>query len=303
MKITMTSRALITAATLLLLQALSAGAQPAGSPLPGSAPAGGQMWPARPQVRDAKANELRVIATGSVDAPLRAMQAEAEAAVKWPLIMEFGAARGGLRDQILAGQDFEVAVLMPDVNQELIKLGKALPQIYPVARVLVGIGYRGEGPLPDVSTPAALKKVLLGAKSVTYNPTGAGQPTAAKMLSSLGIADAIKDASKSTFAPSASPAPGPGGAGSPSSGQGGTMGIPLAPGEYGLIISPLSEIISNRNLRSLGPVLAEFQVPVVVEAVIGANAKNEQAAKAFVEFLRSPAFEAALIKNGMVKSQ
>lgn len=297
MKITKTSRGLIAAAAFLLLQAPSAGAQPDASPLPASAPAGSPMWPSRPKVRDAKANELRVIATGSLDAPLNAEKAQAEAAVKWPLIMEFGAARGELRDQILAGQDFEVAVLMPDVNQELIKQGKALPQTYEVARVLVGIGYRGEGPLPDVSTAAALKKTMLGAKSVRYQPTGAGWPTVDKMLSSLGIADAIKDATKSGIAPGASPAPGSPG------GPGGSLSTPLTPGEYELLISPLSEILSNRNLRSLGPVLPEFQVPVVVEAVVGARAKNEQAARAFIEFLRSPAFEAALIKNGMMKGQ
>jgi len=47
----------------------------------------------------------------------------------------------------------------------------------------------------------------------------------------------------------------------------------------------------------------QFQVAQVIQAVVGTHPRDEKAAKAFVEFLRSPSFEAALTKNGMVQSK
>jgi ABC-type molybdate transport system substrate-binding protein len=44
-------------------------------------------------------------------------------------------------------------------------------------------------------------------------------------------------------------------------------------------------------------------VAQVFEAVVGTQARDEKAAKAFVDSLRSPAFGAVLTKNGMVQSK
>lgn len=233
-----------------------------------------------PKVADAKDNELRVIASGALQGPLDSMRTQAASAAKWPLAIQYGAARGGLRDEILAGQAFEVAILVPDVNRELIAKGLASAKTYQIARVPIAIGIRGDIPTPDVSTPAALKAVLLGAKLVRYQPNGAGRPTVDKILDALGIADAIKDANKTGASPN---------------------NAPLAAGEYELSIFPMSEIAFNRDLTNLGAVIPEFQVPVIIEAVIGKQARDVKAAQRLIKYLRSPAFEPALQKVGMSK--
>lgn len=257
---------------------------------PSGAPPGG-MPSLGPKIADAKPNELRVIVSGSLQGALESARAEAERAAKWPLIIQGGAARGGLRDELLAGQEFEVAILVPDVNQELVQKGLARNKTYEVARVPVAIGLLGEAPPPDIGTPAALKKALLGAKSVRYQVNGAGHPTVRKMLSGLGIENDIKDATKMARAPNPPGPPGP--PAEPS----------LAPGEYALWIFPVSEIMMNRNLKNLGPVIDDFQVPVIIEAVIGARAKDIEAAEALIAFLRGPEFEQVLKKNGMMKGK
>ena len=60
--------------------------------------------------------------------PSYAVLAQAQQVVGRRLVVEYGSARGNLRDTILAGQDFEVALLLPDVNEELLRQGKILPE-------------------------------------------------------------------------------------------------------------------------------------------------------------------------------
>lgn len=251
---------------------------PPGGPPPGGMPPGG-FPPLGPKIADAKSNELRVMASGSLQTAIESQRADIERAVKWPLAIQYGAARGGLRTEILAGQDFEVAILFADINKELVAQGKASPKTYTIARVPVALGFRGEGPAPDVSNQAALKQTLLNAKVVRYEPNGAGRPTVDKILSSLGITDTIRDATKA--------------------GNASKQNSPLEANEYEIFIFPLSEILSNNSLKNLGPVLSEFQVPVIIEAVIGAHAKDAKAAEKFIDYLRSPAFQPALQERGM----
>src|SRR5262249_47320509 len=226
-----------------------------------------------------RAGGVRGMATGAIREPLDAVLAQAQHAVGHPLVVEYGSARGNLRDEILAGQDFEVALLLPDVNEELLRQGKILPDSHEIARVIVAIGLRGDASRVDVSTPTALKRAMLNAKSVRYAPTGAAILTVKKVLSTLGIADSIKDSSKERTR------------------------VELAPGEYELNLYPLSEIIPNKALKNLGPVTAELQVPVIISAVIGKHANDEKAARALVEFREGPALDRPLEADGMMKGK
>lgn len=69
-----------------------------------------------PKVADAKPGDLRIIATAAIREPLDAVLAQAQRVVGRPLVVEYGSARGNLKDEILAGQDFEIALLLPDVE-------------------------------------------------------------------------------------------------------------------------------------------------------------------------------------------
>src|SRR5262249_1304643 len=71
-----------------------------------------------------KPGEIRVIVTAAIRVPLDQVRAEAEKAIGHKLVLEYGSARGGLKDEILAGQAFEVSLLLPDVDDEILKAGK-----------------------------------------------------------------------------------------------------------------------------------------------------------------------------------
>jgi ABC-type molybdate transport system substrate-binding protein len=74
--------------------------------------------------------------------------------------------------------------------------------------------------------------------------------------------------------------------------------VGLGSGEYELNLYPLSEILVNKNVRNLGPVVPALQVPVVVTATVSAASPNAAAAEALIAFLRGPAIEPPLKANG-----
>jgi molybdate transport system substrate-binding protein len=196
-----------------------------------------------------------------------------------PIVAEYGSARGNLKDEILKGQDFEVAILLPDVDDELEAAGKIAAGRFEIARVPVALGLRGEAPGLDVGSPAAVKAAMLNARSVKYAPTGAALMTVKKILSTLDIADKIRDSSTVRAE------------------------VSLAAGKYEINIYPLSEIIPNKRLKNLGAVIAQLQVPAVIEATVGKNAADPKAALALVKFLQGPVIDQALKDYGMEKGR
>jgi molybdate transport system substrate-binding protein len=221
------------------------------------------------RIADAKPGSVRVLATAAIRIPLDAVRAEASKAIGHPLVIEYGSARGNLKDAVMSN-----AVLLPDVDEQLLKAGKIAAPGIVIARTDVAIGLRGDG-TPELTTPDKIRTAMLNAKSLRWSDTGAALFTVNKILDTLKIRDAVKAKHNMVPAP-----------------------VPLGPGEYEINIYPLSEILPNKNLRNAGPVIPELQVPAVVTATISANTPDAAAAKALVKFLQGPAIEPALKGNG-----
>jgi molybdate transport system substrate-binding protein len=226
------------------------------------------------RIADAKPDDVRVLATAAIRIPLEAVRAEASKAIGHPLVIEYGSARGNLKDSVMAGNAFEVALLLPDVDEQLLKASKIKAPGVVIAKTDVAIGLRGDA-TPDLSTLEKVKTAMLNAKSLRWSDTGAALFTVNKILDTLKIRDAVK-----TKHEMSAPAP------------------PLGPGEYEINIYPLSEIMPNKSLRNMGPVIPELQVPAVVTATISTNTPNAAAAQALVKFLQGPAIEPVLKGNG-----
>ena len=91
--------------------------------------------------------------------------------------------------RVKAGETADVAILGRAVLEELVKHGKiAADSQRSIARCGVGIGVRAGAPKPDVSSADALKRALLGAKSIAYTTSGASGIHFADVIERLGIA-------------------------------------------------------------------------------------------------------------------
>src|SRR5258708_20718216 len=116
---------------------------------------------ADPKVADAKPGDVRVLVTAAIREPLNAVLRQAEAAIGKPIVVEYGSARGNLRSEILKGQGFEVAILLPDVDDEIQAAGKIAPDRFEIARVPGAFGLRGRAPNLDVSSPPPVQAAML----------------------------------------------------------------------------------------------------------------------------------------------
>ncbi len=99
---------------------------------------------------------------------------------------------GVIRQKLAAGEPVDVIILNDYdidelVGQGVVGSGKRTD----IARIGMGVAVRRGAPLPDISTPEALKQTLLSAKSIAYaNPDRArgGAHFAGVVLQRLGIA-------------------------------------------------------------------------------------------------------------------
>jgi molybdate transport system substrate-binding protein len=228
----------------------------------------------------AQAPAVRVLASNGVQGALNDAIPQCQRAIGHPLTVEFGTT-ATLKPRIEGGEAFDFTILTSEAIDALIKEGKvAADSRANVARVGIGIGIRAGASKLDVSTPEALKKTLLNAKSITYAAAGASRPPTDKMLATMGIADALK--SKTLLLAGAE-----------------ETSAAVRDAKAEILITLISEIVSAKGLELAGPLPKEFQTYVGFAAGASPNAKNSEAAKAAVKFLTGPKAAAAYKAKGM----
>ncbi len=158
-----------------------------------------------------------------------------------------------------------------------------------IASILTAVGVPKGRPHPDISTPAAVKKALLAAKSIGYEDpdfTAAGEgPWEA--LNKLGIADQVAAKSQVELGPA-------------------SRGIPpdatnnviktskrLEDGSIDIGMLMLSDMLPEKDKYDIVGVLPrKICTPVPVVGFISTHASDPAGAKALLEFLASPEAEA-----------
>src|SRR5271169_2942033 len=140
----------------------------------------------------AQTSEVRVLASNGIKAVVEDLRPQSETAIGHPISVQYRPT-AALKQEIEAGESFDVVIVTAESIAQLSKEGKATGgEGTPISRVGVGIGIRKGAPRPDISTPEALKRALLGAKAIAYGPVGASFPYITRMLETLGIADTMK---------------------------------------------------------------------------------------------------------------
>ena len=137
------------------------------------------------QVADAQDAEIHILCSNGFRAAMEKLLPQAEHAAGRPVKVEFGAS-ANFKRSIEGGAPFDLAIVTPQIVEDLIKEGKiAAGTKVDLASTGIGIAVRAGRPKPDVSSAQAVKQMLLGAKSVGYVKVGAGTPAIVDMLNSL----------------------------------------------------------------------------------------------------------------------
>src|SRR5450631_1588296 len=142
----------------------------------------------------ANADEVTLIAPGGIRAPIQKMIPDFERKTGHTVKATFGSGNG-TKQQVMNGEPFDVPIVQPPLA-EVISTGHIVPESEtPLATVAVAVAVRKGAPKPDISTPDAIRKMLLAAKSVAF-PDGARGAAAGvsfdQTLKTLGIAEQMQ---------------------------------------------------------------------------------------------------------------
>ena len=228
----------------------------------------------------AQTTDLRVMVSDGMKTVVEELTPQIEHATGRKLAAQFNSSKN-LRDKIQAGEPFDAAILTSDVLDDLIKQGKiAAAGRAEISRTGMGMGVRAGVPKPDISTPDALKRTLLAAKSISFNPTGASAAHTYDMFARLGITDAVK--SKLIL-----------------DAEAGRPQMNVAGGKAELVISLLPEIKFFPGVDLVGPIPPDFQSYINFAAGIATNAQDKDGAKALIQFITGAAVVPVLKAKGM----
>ena len=190
---------------------------------------------------------------------------------------------GGIVKLVQGGEAADVVIVPQQGLDTLVKDGKITGNVTTLATSGIVVVYRKGAAKPDVSTPDALKRALLAAKSVTYgNPAdgGASGIHFAKVLDRLGIAKEI--AAKTVYAKA-----------------GTDTGVKVAAGEAELGVNQRQILAPLPGIEVAGPLPGDLQSTTVFAAAVTVGAKDAAAAKALIDFLRTPEAAKVFRAKGM----
>ena len=187
----------------------------------------------------------------------------------------FGA-EAGTRKQILGGESFDVPVVeAPDTDA--IASGNVVASTETqFANVSIGVAVRKGAPKPDISTPEAVKRMLLAAKSISYpDPSGgaAAGVTVDEALQKLGIAEQLQ--------PKIKPA------------QGGARAMAMVASGEAEIGMTFVNAMTDPGIEVVGSLPRDVSPPTIFVGFVSTHAKDPAAAKEFLAYLSSPEAAAA----------
>ena len=189
---------------------------------------------------------------------------------------------GDLRKKIAAGESADVLIVPRENLPEFEKNGAlAAGTQVDLAGVAMGVAVRKGAPMPDISTPEALRHALLEARSLTYmDPTRgtSGKHFDEKVLPALGIRDEVRR--KAVL------------------GEGGYIAEKVARGEVEMAFHQMTEMLPVEGVSVVGPLPRELNKVTVYSGAVMKGATHAAEAKALLEYLASPEGRKAFLDRG-----
>jgi molybdate transport system substrate-binding protein len=190
---------------------------------------------------------------------------------------------GALRDRLLAGEAADLVIVSPAIAEQLEARALVRPGTrIDLGRVGGGIAVRAGEPLPAIGTPEELRQTLLAAEAI-YFADPATATAGAHFLSvadRLGVGEAVRR--KGQTAP------------------GGKEAMRLMAGSRGRAIglTQISEILSVKEVRLVGPYPPSLQSSTTYSGVIPLAAAHPEAARELLHYLTSEPVQARFREAG-----
>ncbi len=224
------------------------------------------------------AAELKVLAGGSLRSVLTELGPQFERASGHKLAIHFDTTPNLIK-LATSGDPFDMGVVPIDVFNNDAARARFQPSVE-FARVGYGVAVREGAAKPDISTVEAFKKTLLDAKSITFVPASAAGAYILKVFDRLGIDQAMKAKTVVQDQP--------------------TGIVPaVVRGDAELAVF-VNNVLTAPDVEIVGPFPAQIQHELIYPAAIAVEAKEPLAARAFIDFLTSPAAASIIKAKGMI---
>jgi molybdate transport system substrate-binding protein len=231
----------------------------------------------------AKAAEIKALITTAMNAAVDELLPPFERSTGHKVIVSYDPS-GRLGKRLRGGEFADMILMASDQLDKLIAEGKVRDRTE-ISRTGIALAVRKGAPHPDVSTPEALKRTLLAAKSIGFAGPASGGATAAPIMAAfekIGIAAEV--AAKTKYA-----------AGGPN----GRVSVLVANGEAEIGLQQVAELMSNPDVEVIGMLPDGLQKLTVHAAGVTAVAKEPDAAHALIRHLVTPAALAIYKARGL----
>jgi molybdate transport system substrate-binding protein len=218
----------------------------------------------------ATAQDLTLIAPGGMRCPVDRLLPAFEQKTGLKVKATIGAG-GATHQQVVKGDLFDVPVVQPPYT-DVIQSGHVVRDTEtPLASVAIVVAVRKGDRKPDISTPEAVRRMLLAAKAISY-PDGAGGRGGAAGVSfdatqvKLGIFEEMKPKVKRV--------------------QGVSLMQLLVKGDIDVAITFASEI-TDPGVEVVGPLPRDISTPTELVGFVSAHTKSPDGARTLLRFLSS----------------
>jgi molybdate transport system substrate-binding protein len=233
-----------------------------------------------------RAQEVTLVAPGGMRCAIDRMTPDFERKIGHSVKATIGSG-GATHQQVVHGEPFDVPIVQPPYQDVLASGNVVANSETPLATVPIVVAVRKGETKPDISTPEAVKRMLLAAKAISY-PDGAGGLGGAagvsfdETLMKLGIFEDIKPKVKRM--------------------KGVSLMHLLTNGDIDFAVTFASEV-NDPGVEVVGPLPRGISTPTSLVGFISAHANSSEAAKALLSYISSPDAAVAYKACGMRPGQ
>jgi molybdate transport system substrate-binding protein len=227
--------------------------------------------------------QLRVIVSGALRAASAELITSFEQASGQKVDTVFGGSMGTapttIPMRLKSGEIADVVILAADAIDPLVEQGliRRASRV-DLARSGIGVAVKAGAVRPDIGSVDAFKRALLEARSIAYSTSASGVYIQS-LVKRLGIEAQVQSRMRQI--------------------QGEPVGAVVARGEAQIGFQQMSELLPVAGIDIVGPLPAEIQADAIFSAAMPSSTTQPAAAKAFIDYLASPAAAPVIERSGM----
>jgi molybdate transport system substrate-binding protein len=190
--------------------------------------------------------------------------------------------------RVQRGEATDIVVIPRAAINDLVRVGAvSATSVIDVARSTVGVAVRQGAPLPDISSPEAVRRTLLAAKSIARPDPSLGGSSGVhieRVLEYLGITEELRSRTILASHPDREEE---------------MPGSFVASGRAEIALHQIQELMAVPGLQIVGPLPGDLKGEFLFSAGICAGSQHEKVGRRLLEMFEKPETRALIISKGM----